>query len=89
MSKKTFLGRDDLIIKKMDGETVLYEESADRVHSLNTTATLVWDLCDGKNEMEGMVKEVLARFEVDEATARSDVENILREFKEKGLLRGD
>ena len=88
MIKKTFQGRDDLIVKKMDGETVLYDEPVNRVHSLNRTATLVWDLCDGKNEAWDMVKEVLARFDVDEATARCDVEKVLREFEEKGLLRG-
>lgn len=88
MSKKTFQGRGDLIVKKMDGETVLYDEPANRVHSLNTTATLVWDLCDGKNDKEDMVKAILVRFEVDEATARGDVEKILREFEKNGLLGG-
>lgn len=87
MTKKNFRGRDDLIVKEMDGETIVYDEQSNQVHSLNKTATLLWNLCDGENDIEGMVGEIRARFDVDEATARCDAEKILREFETMGLLR--
>jgi len=78
--------RVDLIVKKMGEETILYDENANEVHSLNVTASLIWDLCDGQRDLTGIAGEVLSQFDIDESSALSDVKKTLRDFQKKGLL---
>jgi hypothetical protein len=38
----------NLVIRKLDDETLVYDTERDEAHCLNQTAALVWELCDGK-----------------------------------------
>ncbi len=40
--------RDNLVIRELDDETLVYDTERDEAHCLNHTAGLVWELCDGK-----------------------------------------
>ena len=40
--------KDNLVIRELDDETLVYDLSRDEAHCLNHTAALVWDQCDGK-----------------------------------------
>jgi len=39
---------DNLVIRELDDETLVYDIERDEAHCLNHTATLVWQQCDGK-----------------------------------------
>jgi len=39
---------EDLVIREMDDETLVYDLLRDEAHCLNTTAASVWRLCDGQ-----------------------------------------
>ncbi|MEK6337611.1 MAG: PqqD family protein [Acidobacteriota bacterium] len=39
---------EDLVIRELDDETLVYDKERDEAHCLNQTAALVWELCDGK-----------------------------------------
>src|SRR5689334_8744169 len=39
--------RDNLVIRELDDETLVYDTERDEAHCLNQTAALVWELCDG------------------------------------------
>jgi coenzyme PQQ synthesis protein D (PqqD) len=40
--------RDQLVIRELDDETLVYDTARDEAHCLNRTAALVWRQCDGK-----------------------------------------
>ncbi len=40
--------RDNLVIRELDDETLVYDMGRDEAHCLNHTAALVWELCDGE-----------------------------------------
>ncbi len=40
--------RDNLVIRELDDETLVYDTERDEAHCLNQAAALVWELCDGK-----------------------------------------
>lgn len=40
---------DNLVIRELDDETLVYDTDRDEAHCLNRTAALVWKECDGKN----------------------------------------
>ena len=39
---------DNLVIRELDDETLVYDTDRDEAHCLNQTAALVWAQCDGK-----------------------------------------
>ncbi len=39
---------DNLVIRQLDDETLVYDIERDQAHCLNQTAALVWRHCDGK-----------------------------------------
>src|SRR5882762_1467555 len=39
---------DNLVIRELDDETLVYDSERNEVHCLNQTAALVWKQCDGK-----------------------------------------
>lgn len=38
----------NLVVRELDDETLVYDVLRDEAHCLNLTASLVWQLCDGK-----------------------------------------
>jgi len=58
-----------------------------KIISLNESATLLWKgLLDRDFEVEDMVKLLTDEYEVDEATARKDVEAVVKQWQEIGLI---
>ena len=43
---------DNLVIRELDDETLVYDMERDEAHCLNQTAALVWKQCDGKNHRD-------------------------------------
>ncbi|MEU4235977.1 PqqD family protein [Actinoplanes sp. NPDC026619] len=79
----------DFKIRKMDGVEYLvpiggkWSESADLME-LNPVSAVIWRSLPG--DLSGVTKAVVAAFEVDEETARQDVEEFLQELVELGLV---
>jgi coenzyme PQQ synthesis protein D (PqqD) len=43
--------KNQLIIKELPDETLVYDQASDKAHCLNETAAIVWKNCDGKNSI--------------------------------------
>ena len=56
------------------------------MHVLNGTAREIYLLCDGERTVADLMRSVLGRYEVDEPTAHGDVQDILQELLDLGLL---
>lgn len=41
--------KDQLIVKEVDGEVLVYDLRCNKAHCLNSTAALVWRYCDGSH----------------------------------------
>lgn len=79
--------RLDLTIRKLDGEMVILDRQAGRVHQLNRTASLIWEACDG-NATPAELAEVVARtFDVDLNTAADDVAAAVVQLLNLSLLK--
>jgi hypothetical protein len=73
---------------ELDGEAVLLEEEAGTLHVLSPTATLVWNLLDGRSDVATIVSDLVAVFEVPQGQMQDDVLLAVREFGRQGLLQG-
>lgn len=78
--------KETLLSQEMDGELVLYDPGRDRVHTLNPTARLVWEHCDGAHGLEEIVSAFTARYRVDPETARADIERALAHLEKLELI---
>lgn len=80
--------RQDLLLRRVGSEWVLFDARANRAHVLNHTAAVVWTYCDGGHD-SGEIAAAIAR-EVRDAPGPAiaeDVAAVLRRFADEGLLQ--
>ncbi len=58
----------------------------DALYTLNEAASLLWKEIDGETTEAQLVTRLLAEYEVDEPTARQDVDRILNELATIGAV---
>jgi hypothetical protein len=73
---------------ELDGQAVLYDGSANAMHVLNATATLVWACLDDRTSVGELAADLSEAFQADGATVREDVMATVRRFAADGLLAG-
>lgn len=80
--------RPDLNTRFVQGEVVILDRKADRVHRLNETASFIWERCDGESTPQDIADRLVEAFEVDADTASASVTATLRHLGQLGLLEG-
>jgi Coenzyme PQQ synthesis protein D (PqqD) len=78
--------RPDLNFRAVDHETVILDRASGLIHQLNSTASYLWDQCDGSSTTESIVEGFAQAFEIDSARAERDVIKVLNEMKQLNLL---
>lgn len=80
--------RDDRVLDEVlaDGSAVLYHTATRSLMTLNPTAALVWDLCDGEHDELAVIAEVQDVFP-NVAHVDADVRTILTDLRVNGMLR--
>jgi Coenzyme PQQ synthesis protein D (PqqD) len=73
---------------EIDGEAVLLEEVANRLHHLNHTATLLWACFDGHASAGELAAEICEELGLPYETVLADTVAVLRELGSEGLLDG-
>ncbi len=68
-----------------DGSIVLYNGCQRQMLTLNATAALIWDCCDGLHSVDAIVNEVLDVFP-DAPNTRQDVRDLLDQFLHSGMI---
>ena len=68
-----------------DGSMVLFHTASRRLLTLNPTAALVWEYCDGSHSTAAIASAVSAVFP-DVPAVPDDVERILVDLREQGML---
>ena len=77
--------RSDLNERTLEGEILILDRVNGQIHHLNSTASYVWQRCDGVSTQ--LIAEQLAQaFHISSARAEKDVDALLSELKKKKLL---
>ena len=76
--------RHELIVKKLAGELLVYDELSTKAFCLNETAAAVWALCDGKTTITEMA--LRAPSTLGAAIDEDLVALAISRFREDGLL---
>lgn len=83
--------KDGFVLREIADETILVpvgEQAAelDGIIRLNPAAVVIWKALEEESGYDGVLKAVLDAFEVDEATARADLDEFLAELEKAGIL---
>jgi PqqD family protein of HPr-rel-A system len=78
--------RQDLTVVELDGEAVMYDDRDGRLHHLNATATLVFNLCDGQVTMKELSRDIAEVVGISAQKIERQVRTLLRQFRKEGLL---
>src|SRR5690242_20109374 len=71
----------------LDEELVLCEEPTGQVFVLNPTGARIWALLDGTRSTREVAADLAASYGIDYGTALRDVDELVAELVDAGLLR--
>jgi hypothetical protein len=74
-----------LEINKVADGYVVYQPDRDRVHYLNHTATIILELCNGRNDAATIANLLKSAYELP-ATPVEEVVACLRQLSDEGLV---
>ena len=77
--------RSDLSERTVEGETVILDRASGQIHHLNSTASFVWNRCDGAST-HAIAEQLAQAFHVSPAIAEKDVIALLSALKKVNLL---
>ena len=75
-----------MLAAHLEGEAVLLDLDTKRYYRLNATGARIWKALEQGLEPQQIVDALVAEFEVDEATARSEVDRALSDLRARGLV---
>jgi len=70
----------------LEGEAVLLDLDTKRYYRLNATGARIWKALEQGLEPQQIVDALVAEFEVDEATARTELDRALSDLRARGLV---
>ena len=77
---------EEIEIHVVDGQCVIYDTGADRLHYLSSTAALVLEFCDGNRSVEDIAALVQEAYGLPAAPA-ADVGSCLATLHQLGIVR--
>ncbi|HEX8143145.1 MAG TPA: PqqD family protein [Pyrinomonadaceae bacterium] len=78
--------REQLIVKELANETLIYDENSNEAHCLNQTAAFVWKHCDGRTSIEQLGR--LLDKETKGAVSEQLVWSAIEQLEKSHLLEG-
>ena len=76
----------DVFTVELDGEAVLLDEEAERLHVLNHTGALLWQLYDGRGSLGELADEVATELDLDRREVLDAIVAITKQLADEGLL---
>jgi hypothetical protein len=77
---------EDIIWRRIGDEIVVIKDDGLSTHVLNKTAAWIWEMCDGKREIDEITSQLCERFDVSFEEAHADVEEIIEKLTQVGII---
>ncbi len=83
--------KGEVVARKVAGEDLLIPirgrlADMQRIFALDPVAAYIWSQLDGSRSLEVILRGVLESFDVTESRARKDMESLVRQLEENGLI---
>ncbi len=76
----------EVLSRILDGEAVLLDLASGTYFGLNEVGSDIWEILSSGVTVDEVVRRIVTQFEVDSATARRDLEELLSELTSRGLV---
>ena len=86
MESQSYAVPDEVLTAHLEGEAVLLHMDTKNYFRLNATAAVLWKGLERGLGREALLDDLLAHFEVDRPTAAAELDRLLGELAERGLL---
>jgi hypothetical protein len=84
------LHKNNLILKDLGDEFLIYSAENKEIHVINPTAQLIWNMCDGEHSMSDIEHEIQTHFSIPpDRDIKEDIQSTLNIFRDKGLLKNE
>ena len=80
--------RTDIISQDIDGESLILDSNGGVIHQLNSTASIIWQSCDGSKSISDIAIILTENYSIAEDIALKDVFEALNSFQVINLLNG-
>ncbi|HET8564162.1 MAG TPA: PqqD family protein [Candidatus Binatia bacterium] len=80
---------DDVLFRDLSGEAVILNLSSGVYFGLDEVGTRMWDLFAEHGACEKVIQILLGEYQVEETRLRQDVDDLIRQLSEKGLVKID
>ena len=77
---------DRAMARTVDDQIVILDIASGQYFGINDVGALVWDLLEYDTTSDALVKAVLADFDVDQAQAKDDIDALIAQLTEAGLV---
>jgi len=78
---------EGLMERSLNDEIVVLSSKGDVLHTFSGTARFIWSMIDGNRTIESIARAMTDEYEVDEETARSDLERFLGDLLSLSLIK--
>jgi hypothetical protein len=75
-----------LLVREVDGEVLVLDAAADRIHQLNASASLIWRLHERGADAAEIAASLAIEFDLDKHRAYTDVKAALEQFRSLNLI---
>jgi len=77
-----------VVAQRFDDDVMLFDEKTDKIHTLNSSATFIWECMRTPSSIEQIEERVRDVFDVGDFDADLPelIRTTVRELKEKGLI---
>lgn len=86
-TEEIYKKKDNISSRKLGSDLMLYDGDNDKVHVLNETGAIIWELLDGTNaliQIENKLKEYFK--DTSKENISKDLTEIIEKLKTEGLI---
>lgn len=76
----------DVLFRELEGEAVMLDMGSERYYGLDEVGARIWQLLERNHDVETVVTQMLAEYEVSEEQLRSDLAHLIDDLAEAGLV---
>jgi hypothetical protein len=77
---------ENIMFRELEGESVILDLDSESYFGLDLVGTRIWQLLVDGDSIQAAYDLLLEEFDVDAATLRADLEELLDELATKGLI---
>lgn len=83
---KRVIPSSDVLFRELEGEAVMLDLGSERYYGLDEVGARIWQLLEEHHDVETVISEMLAEYDVEEEQLRSDLSVLIENLADAGLV---